>query len=125
MAAQDGSEDAANKIAGIFSTVVGEAEELTNSASQQELEGNYEQAITLYDGVAPALTIVKKKYSDQYQTAQRLIQSAAQKKAAAQQSLEKLKTEPSTKRGISVWQGTASRDPKHRLLRALLKLMND
>jgi len=92
-AARDASEDAANRIGTILTTALAEGQNLMNEASQRELEGQYEIAMKTYDRVPGAVSIVTKKYSDRYEEAQKLIQSATQKKAAAQASLERQKTE--------------------------------
>ena len=95
-AAQEGGEDAATAIRSIFSNALLDAETLMNRASQAELEGTYDQAIRYYNNVAGTVSVITKKYAEQYQKAQSLIESATRKKTSAETGLEAQKAESPT-----------------------------
>jgi tetratricopeptide (TPR) repeat protein len=87
-AAQDAAGDCEIAIRSILTNAILGAKDLMNKASQAELEANYDSAIRLYDRVPAAVSVVAKKYTEQYDEAQRTIASAEAKKRSAQASLE-------------------------------------
>jgi len=86
--ARDGTDDSERKIAGIFSAAIREAEGLIRQASEREDQGLYDEAIRFYDRVPGAVEMIKPKYTDQYNKAQQLIQSAERKKESAKTQLD-------------------------------------
>ncbi len=87
MEARDGADDSERKIGGIFSSALREAEGLIRQASEREDQGLYNEAMGFYDRVPGAVDMIKPKYTDQYNKAQQLIQSAERKKEAAKTQL--------------------------------------
>lgn len=88
MEATDGADDSERQIGNIFSAAIREAKNLMSQASQREDQGLYDQAITFYDRVPGAVSMIKQKYTEQYNEAQQVIQSANRKKEAAKTQLD-------------------------------------
>jgi len=97
-AATTGGEDCAIAIRNMFASALLEVRDVMNKASQAELDGNYEQAIRFYDRVPGTVSVITEKYAEQYNEAQKSIQSAEMKKTNAQVRIEELKTEKPTAR---------------------------
>jgi len=94
--AKEASSDCEIAIRSILTNAILEAKDLMNKASQAELEASYESAIRLYERVPGAVSVVAKKYTDQYDEAQKIIASAEAKKKSAQASLEAQKAADAT-----------------------------
>ena len=88
MEATDGTDDSQRQIGNIFSAAIREAKNLVSQASQREDQGLYDQAITFYDRVPGAVSMIKQKYTEQYNEAQQVIQSANRKKESAKTQLD-------------------------------------
>jgi tetratricopeptide (TPR) repeat protein len=92
-AAATGGEDCAIAIRNMFAGALLEVRDIMNKASQAELDGNYEQAIRFYERVPETVSVITDKYPEQYNEAQKSVQSAQVKKSNAQANLDALKTE--------------------------------